>query len=288
MKKNLTLYLIIFLLAALSSCKKSDDSSSSSATSFTGKVDGSSWTAKDIGATFMYGILTVTGKSSTGASIIIRLQPYPDHETDAPYNMFPESENNVLMYMEKDNDPAYATNQFSPSAQPGMVTLTKFDKTNKKVSGSFTVKVKRILDGKEKTITATFENVTYSDKVPPTPGKVMTAKVDGATWTASSVYAQNLGITKMIQIVANASDGSTIGINLTEKVTAGTYSFVSFGDYTAQYNPTPSTFMMADSGSITITSHDKDAKVIKGTFSFVAKDGSNQKNITNGSFVAVY
>jgi len=288
--KKFILLLTVFYAFTFSACKKSEDTPST-ASSFKATVDGAAWTPKEYSASYRYDVFVLAGKSSSGESIIIRMKLVPGHEADqAFYQFFYNDDKSTGLYLAKENDAAYATNQFDGSKPlPGTISFTKFDKTAKKASGSFNFKVKRVTDNGEKTITGTFENVVYDDKIPPTPAKTMTAKVDGTAWSATAVTAISSDLTKTIQIVGNASNGTTIGVTLPYKILPGTYNTANFGSTTAQFNPSPTTFMMAESGSITVTSHDQDAEIIKGTFTFVAKDDIlGQKNITEGTFVAVY
>jgi len=289
MKKIIWLSLV-FSAFAFTSCKKSEDTPST-ASSFKATVDGAVWTPKEYSATYRYDVFILSGKTGSGESITIRMKLVPGREADqAFYQFFYDNDVSVGQYIAKDNDATYSTNQFDGSKPlPGTISFTKFDKTAKKVSGSFNFKVKRVTDNGEKTVTGTFENVAYDDKIPPTPAKTMTAKVDGTAWTAVTVNAISSNLTKTIQIIGNASNGTTIGLTLPYKILPGTYNTANFGSTTAQFNPSSLTFMMAESGSITVTSHDQDAEIIKGTFNFLAKDDVlGQKSITEGSFVAVY
>lgn len=289
MKKILFLFTVAFAFS-FSACKKSEDAPAADA-SFKATIDGAAFTPKEFSASYRYDVFILNGKSISGESIIIRMKLVPGHEADqAFYQFFYNDDNSVALYIATENDAAYATNQFDGSKPlPGTISFTKFDKTAKKASGSFNFKVKRVTDNGEKTITGSFENVIYDDRIPATPTKTMTAKVDGVNWSAASIIATSSTLTKTLQIVGNASNGTTISVTLPYKVLPGTYNTANFGSTTAQYNPSSTTFMMAESGSITITSHDQDAKIIKGSFNFLAKDDIlGQKNITSGKFDAVY
>lgn len=300
--KKLCFALLLAVCAAgsltMSSCKKDSDSGSTTSAStsgFTATIDGAAWTSTTTGGTYRYGVFVLSGKSSTGASLILRVKPMAGNETIAPYMMFQGSTDNVGIYMENGVDSlAYATNQYmSIPGDESILTFSKFDVAAKKVSGTFTIKVKRLLDNKTKAITGTFTDVVYDDKVPPTPGKTMTAKVNGTSWTATSVFGVYSSFTKSVAITGNASNGTTIGLNIPVSAEAGDALTPSlFGSVRAQYNPTSSTYKTAEVGTITVTEHDKDAKVMKGTFTFVAEDpmggGSPSDNVTAGSFVVVY
>lgn len=290
MKTLLRFVAVLSLTFFMFSCKKSESTSSTSPV-FNATVDNAAFAKKDYSASYRYSVFVLSARSTTGQTILIRMKLVDGHEADqAFYQFFYNDDNSVGIYLESDNDAAYATNQFDGSKPtPGTISFTKFDKTGKKVSGSFNFKVKRSTDNGEKTIAGTFENIPYDDKIPATPAKTMTAKVDGNAWTATNVTAVSSSLTKTIQIIGNGAGGTSIGLVLPYKVLPGVYNTAMFGSLTAQYNPSASTFMMAETGKITVTSHDPDAKIIKGSFEFLAKDQVlGEKNITAGSFTAVY
>lgn len=293
---TLALFSVLFFCSLLTSCKKdSDDSSNSkpSSNAFTAKVDGADWKAGTTGATYLHDIFVLSAKSSSGAVLVLRVRPMKDYETMGPMVLFRGSDDNVGVYLESESDSlAYATNQYSGRAfDMNYIQFTKFDKAAKKVSGTFSFIVERTFDGKTKTISGTFTDIVYDDKVPPTPDKTMTAKVDGNSWSATSVMGVYNSFASSVSIVGNASNGTTIGLNIPVSAKAGSeYTPSSFGTTRAQYNPSSSTFRFADEGKITVTFHDKDAKVMKGTFSFLAEDSQepDANEITEGSFVVTY
>jgi hypothetical protein len=287
--KNLipSLLILTFVLHACKDDKKTD--TPAAAKSMSGKVEGNSWTANEINAIYLNEIFVLTGKSSNGSSIVIRVQLFPGNEATIPYTLTYDDMDNAGIYMENATDPAFSTNQWDGSKPfTGKLTFTKFDKSTKTVSGTFNLDVKRAIDGETRTITGSFTNVVYSDKLPPTPGKTMTAKVDGVFWSASNVTAVEMSITESIGIVGNASNSTSMTLYVPDDATVGTHNVERFGDYMAQYNPTSSTFLYGESGTINITEHDIVLKVIKGTFSFKASDGTDEKEITAGNFVASY
>lgn len=286
----------------MSSCKKDSDSSSTTSSSttssttgsgFTAQVDGAAWTSAATGATYRYGVFVLSAKSSTGASITLRVKPVAGNEILVPCMMYYGSTDDVGVYMENATDSSgYTTSLYKATGSllENALTFTKFDAAAKKASGTFTFKVTRLLDNKTKTITGTFTDIVYDTQVPATPGKTMTAKVNGTSWTAASVFGMSLG--SSVSITANASNGTTIGLKVPSSATAGdTFEPSTFGTSSAQYNSSGSTVKGAISGSIKITEHDKDAKVMKGSFNFIAEDllGSGpQDNITDGSFLVTY
>ena len=108
--------------------------------------------------------------------------------------------------------------------------------------------------------------------------EAMTAKIDGKSWTASSVYEQDYG---MMLIDGTASDGTSIALYLPSSPTTGTHTFNSYSySYFIEYFYSGSNYVTADSGSITIsTVNDTE---IKGSFEAKTSVG----DITSGTFTA--
>ena len=292
MQRNISYILSLLLVVSLFSCKKkTDDLTPSNDPSLTTKVDGTVWTAKNFTASYRYDVFVLNAKSASGQSIILRMKLVPGHETDQAFYEFAyDNDNSVGIFVEKESETPFSTNQYDMNKPvPGTISFTKLDKTSKKVSGSFKIKVRRVTDNGEKELAGTFENLTFDDVISATPAKVMTASVDAASWTATAVLTASLTLQKTITIKGNAANGSSILLTLPYKTLPGTYNTAMFGSTAAQYNPTSVAEMKAETGNITITFHDPDAKVIKGTFSFLAKDDIlGQKTITAGNFVGVY
>lgn len=115
------------------------------------------------------------------------------------------------------------------------------------------------------------------------------AKVDGAEFDEQTIIATEA--TGILGIIASKTDGASITIQLPSDVTAATYDFTTVG-YNATYKQNGATdTTLADSGSITITSHDTAARTIVGTFNFVSTPVASttpEHTITDGSFSVSY
>lgn len=285
-------YLILFALSvSVFSCKtKTEDPEPSNTTPKMGlTIDGSAWSAQSFSATYRYGVIVVQGKSANGERIILRMKVVAGAETQMYQYAF-DDDISTGTYIVKDDEAEFATNKFDAARpKPGTITYTKLDKTAKTISGSFNLAVRRSTDNSEKTIVGTFENLVYDDKLVTVPTKTMTASVDGTAWVANgSVKAVSSTVTKTIEITGTATNGSSIVLALPYKVLEGSHNIAMFGSKTAKFNPTSTTFLQGETGKIIVTSHDVDAKIIKGTFSFITDLSSPQKNITAGDFVATY
>lgn len=126
-----------------------------------------------------------------------------------------------------------------------------------------------------------------SDNNTPT-GNAMTAKVDGAAWSASlAVQGNKSAGTPVVLTLAGTGSGSQINLSVVNYNGPGTYS-VSNG-LTAVYTNTSTLEVYTatqglGSGSLVVSSESNG--LVQGTFSFTAAStgGGASKNITEGSY----
>ncbi|MFI5221124.1 MAG: DUF6252 family protein [Bacteroidia bacterium] len=289
-KLNLLFVLFTVSLYFISCSKSSDTTTASTSPSFTATVDGASWTSATTSATYRYGVFMLVGKTSGGSMITVRIVPTAGNEMISPYPFYYGATDDIGIYMINSTDSTSFTSSLSPfnSTYNQLFTFSTFNKTAKTVSGTFNFKAVRALDNKTVTITGKFDNIVYDDQLPPTPTQTMTAKVDGVSWSAVTITGYSSSMTHTLQVIGNANNGTTIGLTVSDQVKAGTYAVSQFGTYLAQYNPNSSTAIFSKNGSITVSSHDPDAKVIKGTFTFGVSNTTQSDTITLGNFVCVY
>lgn len=135
--------------------------------------------------------------------------------------------------------------------------------------------------------------ITFTTSTSSTPSNnSFFAKLDGVQFVQTILYAQKISLSNKISIVANRGGGAeAIGINFPADIAAGAYTFSAFGDYVGQYTLTAGDpGFAADSGTLTISSHDTANKRVVGTFNFTATSftGSGSHRITEGSFDIKY
>jgi hypothetical protein len=290
--------LFLFLISLQnSSCQKefvisAVDSSlitSPGAGSFTATIDGGKFTGDKLAAaTISSGVIAVTGLSVNGEEIVLRVADSSVHQ----YTLKIGSASNVGVYS-KDTAYAFATNQgISADQSGGTMTITSIDTAKKTLSGTFSMKVYRQFDGKQKVITdGVFKNISYQTvAIPPANASdTFRVKVDGVQFPVYSVT----GISVFVKINISASNqdiSKTVGISVPSNVTVGTYTFSTFGpDYIGQYNVGTS-YLSASSGTITIVEHNTTTKRIRGTFNMNAAEimGTKTATLSEGYFSKTY
>jgi len=241
-------------------------------------ISGKAWSAKGYGS-IEFGMINVSGiQSSDGQTITISLTG----TAMGTYALGPNL-NNAAGYKPDSgaNTDAFTSNVDSSTS--GQVIITSIDTKNKTISGTYNFTVERALDQAKRTITnGKFTNVPYTGSLPTTTS-TLSASINGTAWTTNSVYL--FDVSGNYAITASKNDGTSIGLNMPDNITTGTYTFVPFGTYTAQYNANSSTYYQAQSGSIVIQT--KTSTTMTGTFSFNGTNLANtsdQVTVTNGTF----
>jgi hypothetical protein len=296
--KKAILYSVALLLG-FASCKKetSIESGNTASGNFTATIDGAKWAASSTkqAASILGGVITVTGISADNKEINISV-------ADSVPGTYPLNQNTASLaaYASLDSADlyAYSTNQGKDSSQAGgVVTVTQIDTIGKTISGTFSFKAWRDIDGRQKTITnGVFTRIPYITSLPSTSSKdTLQASVDSKAFTAINIQA---GTTSgQLTIIGATADGTqSIGLLLPANVLPGTYALGGttpsyLGAYTL-ISGASSTGFVSTTGSITITSNNTSTFRIKGTFQFTAADPSGTTtathNITTGTFSVYY
>jgi hypothetical protein len=172
----------------------------------------------------------------------------------------------------------------------GSIVVTELDETNKTISGTFSVRVKRTMPkAEEMEVSGSFTQIPYTPAPPPSAPNSFTAKVGGNTFTPSSVNA----ISSFGMLMINAMGTSrTLAIVVPSGTSTGTFSLEDgmIGDYRGVITEGTKSFESV-SGSVTITKHDKTKKRIEGIFSFTAEEfpsGGSPITVTGGTFAVSY
>jgi len=278
--------LLLGLSLLISQCDKKDDdnpddntNNNTSQPAMTAKIDGTSWTAQQMGCQISNGVAGIAGTTLQQPSITITIQGF----TTGTYILNQGSDAVAAVV---DGNVAYTTNG-DPEAG-GTVVITDINKTDSVMSGTFEFKVYSFVGSKGfmNVTDGVFTNIPFSSEMPSTPDNSLSVDVDGTTFTAATVYASV--IMGKIMITASNSDVSeTVGITVPEDTEAGTYDF-NF-TYIGQYNVGTS-YMSASSGELVITNHNTTDNVLEGTFNFEAENliTGDTKSLTNGSFSVNY
>jgi len=146
------------------------------------KVDGTQWVADKIaGAGIMANYINITGMNKNGMTFSITLndtiaRTYTLNHTYTPGNL----NGAVLSNDSIINNSAWGTVQGDDSNAGGTVTVTKIDKVNKRITGTFEFKMFRNMDSSQKIITAGEFDLGYGTQMPQASAKdTFFAKIDG-------------------------------------------------------------------------------------------------------------
>jgi hypothetical protein len=290
------LLLAAFGFLLLFSCRKEYSIEGSSAISgdFRANINGVEWIAADSakGASILAGLINISGTSPDNKQLSITL-------TDTTIGTYVLNQTSASLGAYADNDSsdiyAFTTNQGGDTSQAGgIVIVTEIDRIAKTISGTFSFKVFRNIDGHQKVLTnGVFYKLPYSNTLPPaSTTDTLQAVIDGSNWKANSISAQVL--TGQMVIAGSLLNGNqTVGLIIPSNITPGSYTL----DFTARtyiglYNPTPNIALASSSGTLTILSNDTGIQRVRGNFNFQVIDPlggpTPTHNITSGFFSVHY
>lgn len=291
-----------------------DDDNTTEPGVFKVKYDGSTKTAATTQAVYNEEYLAISGIMPDGSFFQVTVpNPHVGTFEFAAQQPDPSSADGILAmaYMVPGEESGYVATPVwgEGGAEPGYVDtakviITEIDTENETVTGTFqftggryiidevnSTEEEIVYEYQTKVFTnGEFTNVSYATQVAGPTDNVFTAKLDGATYTPTSVNAMSL----MGNIMISATRGSseTMGLTIPATITQGTYNF-NMLTYVGQYNASNSTsdIFSATDGVLTITSHDTANHHITGSFYFTATPfggGTTSHEITNGTFDVNY
>ena len=166
MKTTIVYTILILTAATVFSCRKeySVENGNGLPTDFTAQINGVTWTAADSTqfASIAQGTLTLVGTAANGNQLIILL-----NDTVVGTYILNQQSTSVATFSNVDSASSYtyATNQGSDTAQAGgTVNIISIDPVGKTISGIFSFKAFRPLDGTQQVFTSgVFYKIPYID-----------------------------------------------------------------------------------------------------------------------------
>lgn len=289
------LLVIVFGVLLLISCRKevSVENTTGLAGTFNAQINGVQWIAADTakGASMLAGLTNITGISVDNKQLSITL-------TDTVTGVYTlnQSSTSLAAYADIDSSDLYAfsTNQGADTSQAGgLVIINEIDRVKKTLSGTFSFKVFRDLDGHQKVITSgVFYKVSYVNSLPRAKSSdTLQASIDGNNWVAQSIGAQT--ISGQLAVSGSLFSGAqTVGLIMPTGIGPGTYPLDFNGlKYIGLYNPTPTVALASPSGTLTILANNVRTQRIRGNFQFLATDplgGPTAPHTLTSGFFSVY
>ena len=247
---------------------------------FVATIDGASWQAVPgtESVTIVAGLINITGINANNQEISMTLTG----SGTGTYTLNQQT-TSLAIYANIDSSfqYLYSTNQGQDTAQAGgQVTITQIDPVNKTVSGTFSFKGYRVIDGQQKTITqGRFTNLSFTGGPTGSGAQdTLTASIDNKGWQGTSIQAAvNAGVLTIIGSSGNAAQ--SIGLILPSNTPPGSYPLDgSNPSFTAVYTSLAggaTSGYVATQGTLTVRQNDMVGKRISGTFQFTAKDPTN-------------
>lgn len=274
-------YLLFLMIAPVFfGCSK--DENSDEVKGIQAKVYGKEWNTLTCQALWLNKSISISGIASDGSSVVISLNDTIEKE----YTIVNQTslDQSTAAYTPKDSV-TYTT--VYNSASGGVVSITNINKKDSTVSGTFNLTLHRANSNKVTLTDGVFKNIPYKKEVSVVFDNTFSSTIAGTAWSPTTIVGtKTMGI---ILINATSNGQKTMGISVPGSIVAGSYDFTSFGDYSLTYSEGTNTYT-ANSGSLTVKSHNTTTKRIEGTFSTIVVNFVNAsltKTVT-GSFAVTY
>lgn len=278
-----------------------DDFGNNGEENFQVDFDSQTFVADQITATFLNGIINITGLRGVNNEYVL-LTINANSPGTYQLGFINQTTTNVAAYGSENGAIPFITAQANSQASFGEVIITEIDTANKLLSGTFEFTGHQItidsggnqVDESKEFTNGLFTNIEYSDDLGTgnNTDDTFFAKIDGVEFVEDSFFGISTNLAGMSTIAINAVNNNlvSIGFSLPSDITAGTYNLTSLGEYIGQYNISTIELNGAKSGSITITSHNETTKHIIATFDFIAGPfvGTTEYAVTDGEFELTY
>lgn len=288
----LTLILLTLSTGFFSCQKELTDPNGTSLTGpsdFRATINGTPWVAGLSSAARVGGLIGLAGQGG-GKTITITLSDSGVHHYILNQNTL-----SAASYSDTASGSTVAFTSNALITTGGTVDITAIDTTNKKISGTFQFTAYRAIDSAQRTITlGSFTNLSYATTTPPASNTdTFTVKIDGTTFTPFSIFGTHVTLLNQISISGTDQAGAkSVGVYVPDTVTPGTYPITTLGGtYFGQYNKDASTFLVSDSGTVTILEHNTTTKRIRGNFNFHATEfvmPTVTAQLSSGYFSVIY
>jgi hypothetical protein len=276
------LFTILFCAFCFLSCDKDDVPVDQTLGKITCKIDGS-----DFVSLFTEVSMYPNSFSITGISGLTNVTFTTNESTVGTYPLNSPAGNDATMVL--------TTGGFSTSMANdpnSKLVITEINAKDSTITGSFSFTASSLTSTKKTIVTeGKLNKVKFVKKAQ--VGNGLSCKVDGSPFSvlfSESSYSfgklsfggQTLFFEKSMSIVMDAN------------VTPGTYDLISGTKYYARYNTEDGSLngYTSTSGKLIISEHNKSAKFVRGTFSFIAKDPSKPNDpavtVTDGKLSFTY
>ena len=264
-------------------------------------IDGQTFVATNVQATVSAAAISITGLRSGNNDFVQITLPAPLNQVGT-YTWTEATTNGVVLGLFYSNSAsegfisAPSTGDFaafSGYTDTAKVTVTSIDAGNKTISGTFEFTGARINAAGvlvTKTFTnGSFTNISFAGAVVNPTSNSFFAKVYDVPFNPSNITANALS--GQVLVTGTTTTMGTITLLFPTTVAAGTYPLSNVGDYVGMFlaGSSPSGIFAAESGSITVISHNTSTKKVKANFNFVGRSPDNETTpITEGAFEVTY
>ncbi len=266
--------------------------------------DGKTMVANSVQAIVNDSYISITGiKTATGEIVQITLSKPNNKVGTYTYKNTDEGTWGLAYIKSNGSEPLLPVPDdsidFPEYTDTASITISKIDLVNNKISGTFQFTGMKFVGTSgtqietKKFTNGSFTNISFKNDLPIVETKnTFKVKMNDVDFVPN--YINGINIAGKISIVARKGNVENLGFSLSSTISPGTYEISSFisdnqAIYNRNNNPDGSGIFSSD-GTLIITNHDKNKKIIVGTFNLVAKSffSPEKVNFTQGSFTIYY
>ncbi len=286
MKQHISI-ITLFTLAAgfLISCGTGGNNTQSRPI-MTAMINSVNWRSADPHARISDNSIVIYGTSANGQTIQIRI--FAGESGDYSLNQQNRHEGKFVPNM---SDAVIAYSTSSSNLGTGQVFVSAINEESRTISGTFSFKAYRSTDGSFKSISdGRFSNVPYKfiNTIDTTLfDNIMLANVDGESWSPNQVSAV-MNDTAIIITGTLSAEWESLRLIIPRNTGAGVQFIGSEGPIYSSFQQGFYTYW-ATAGSMTISEHDQQQQIIKGTFFYnFVNNGGVTISVNGGQFEAMY
>jgi hypothetical protein len=288
MKIRSFIVLILFLLTLGISTSCEDNSVNINRPLMTALLDGSTWRCPEPNARVSDEQILVYGQSADGQTIQITI--YSGEEGVYTLNASNLHEGIIIP-----NTSAYAEvySTSNNESGTGQVRITSINEDDRTISGKFNFRAYKqnsnasrvITNGEFTKVPYKYINTTDSTHIV----NMMTASINGESFNANSVVTSDTSV-NYIEITGSSNTSfRSIILKLPKNIQEGVHNIDPTNGPAMAYYQESLTEMPATAGATTISKHDTENDILKGSFFFNVEDGGGQTiSITAGYFEVQY
>lgn len=289
-RKSLSLLALCYLFLFLGCGDDDEEGLDAAPGQLSVRINNELWTSVEAGAELRNGFIGLAAIDANGDNIAIVLKGQDVGIYEVEDLIQSGAPDNLVAYTPF-GDVSF-TSAYDIETTGGIVTVTELDTVNNFISGTFEVNLARNTGSGDSLINLTqgaFNRLDLIVEQDVIGNNEFSAMVDGVTFQPNVIGGTVAAGSIVLSFSKNS--GESIALTLPADIDNGSYTLGALGStYSASYVKSALESFFADDGTVIITNHNTNSKLIEGTFNFTATPffGGTSVSVTEGTFKVNY